>query len=106
MKTTAITELWVLASATGLMKKIMKFAVSVYGKRAISIPSRDLPKTAAPNINKIVHSTTQGVIGSNENRYNHNWLIGYDSHEFQQQFQQFYLKITHLLHQERRRKFF
>jgi len=68
-------------------------------KRAISIPSRDLPKTAAPNINKIVHSTTQGVIGSNENRYNHNWLIGYDSHEFQQQFQQFYLKITHLLHQ-------
>jgi replication fork clamp-binding protein CrfC len=36
----------------------------------ISIPNRDLHFTAAPNIDTIAHSTTQGVSYSNENRYN------------------------------------
>ena len=37
----------------------------------ISIPNRDLHKTATPNVNTIAHSTTQSVFDSNENRYNH-----------------------------------
>jgi O-succinylbenzoic acid--CoA ligase len=34
-----------------------------------------------------------------EKRANHDWLIGYDSHQFQQHFEQVYLELTHSLHQ-------